>query len=76
MDWGGHFTSQGLVDGTRVYTKDIYFIFQISMLFFFGNILHCSKKRKQLIQWIFFWKIDSKLPYFEENKSKFLIFRV
>jgi hypothetical protein len=32
--WMGHSTSRGLVDGRRVYTKDIHFIFQISMLLF------------------------------------------
>jgi hypothetical protein len=41
----------------RVYMDDIHFIFQNFNASFFGKFLHCDKKRKQLIQWVFVGKL-------------------
>jgi len=53
--WMGHSTSWWLVDGRRVYTKDIHFIFQISMLLFLANLCIVATKGSNLYNGFFFF---------------------
>jgi hypothetical protein len=58
------------------FTQRTFVLFFKFQCFFFWQIFALWQQKEATHTMGCFWKIGSKLPYFEENKSTFLIFRV